>query len=38
MISRQVDKAFATEAVNSGSIPGWVKPKTTKIGIDSFPA
>ena len=29
---------FATEAVDSGSIPGRVKPKTTKIGIHSFPA
>ena len=25
-----------TEAVNSGSIPGRVKPKTIKIGIHSF--
>ena len=37
-ISGQVDKASATEAVDSGSIPHWVKTKTTKIGIDSFPA
>ena len=30
--------ASATEAVDSGSIPGRVKPKTIKIGIHSFPA
>ena len=36
-ISGQVDRASATEAVNLGSIPGQVKPKT-KIGIHSFPA
>ena len=29
---------LATEAVDSGSIPGRVKPKTRKIGIHSFPA
>ena len=28
----------ATEAVDLGSIPGRVKPKTIKIGIHSFPA
>ena len=33
-----VDRASATEAVDSGSIPGWVKPKTIKIAIHSFPA
>ena len=38
MISGQVDKASATKAVDSGSILDWVKPNTTKIGIDSFPA
>ena len=26
-------RASATEAVDTGSIPGWVKPKTIKIGI-----
>ena len=36
-ISGRVDRASATEAVDSGSIPGWVKPKTIKIGIHSFP-
>ena len=37
-IRGRVDRASATEAVDSGSIPGWVKPKTIKIGIHSFPA
>ena len=37
-ISGQVDRASATDAVDSGSIPGRVKPKTIKIGIHSFPA
>ena len=37
-ISGQVDKAYATEMVDSGSIPGRVKPKTRKIGSQSFPA
>ena len=32
-ISGRVDRASATEAVDLGSIPGWVKPKTIKIGI-----
>ena len=36
-ISGRVDRASATEAVDSGSIPGQVKPNTTKIGIYSFP-
>ena len=38
--SGQVDKRSTTETVDSGSIPGWVKPKTTRIiiGIYSFPA
>ena len=36
--SGRVDRASATEAVDSGSIPGRVKPKTIKIGIHSFPA
>ena len=33
-----MDRASATDAVDSGSIPGRVKPKTRKIGIHSFPA
>ena len=37
-ISGRVDRAFATEAVDTGTIPGRVKPKTIKIGIHSFPA
>ena len=37
-ISSRVDRASATKAVNSGSIPGRVKPKTIKIDIHSFPA
>ena len=37
-ISGRVDRKSATEAVDSGSIPGRVKPKTIKIGIHSFPA
>ena len=36
-ISGRVDRASATEAVDTGSIPGRVKPKTIKIGIHSFP-
>ena len=32
------DRASATEAADSGSISGRVKPKTIKIGIHSFPA
>ena len=38
MISGQVNRASATDAVDSGLIPDWVKPKTAKIGIHSFPA
>ena len=34
----RVDRAPATNAVDSGSIPGKVKPKIIKIGIYSFPA
>ena len=34
----RVDRASATEAVDSGSIPSRVKPKTIKIGIHSFSA
>ena len=37
-ISGRVDRASATETVDSGSIPGRVIPKTIKIGIYSFPA
>ena len=37
-ISGRVDRASATETVDTGSIPGRVKPKTIKIGIHSFPA
>ena len=37
-ISGRVDKASATETVDSGSIPDRVKLKTIKIGIHSFPA
>ena len=32
----QVDRASVTEMVDSGLIPGWVKPKTIKLGIYSF--
>ena len=35
-ISGRVDRASVTEAVDSGSIPDRVKPKTIKIGIHSF--
>ena len=34
----RVDRASTTETIDSGSIPGGVKPKTIKIGIHSFPA
>ena len=37
-ISGRVDRATATEAIDSDSIPGRVKPKTIKIGIHSYPA
>ena len=37
-ISGRVDRASAVKAVDTGSIPGRVKPKTIKIGIHSFPA
>ena len=33
-----MNRASATEVVDTGSIPGRVKPKTIKIGIHSFPA
>ena len=32
----RVDRALATETVNSSSIPGRVKLKTIKIGITAF--
>ena len=35
-IRGRVDRASATETVDSGSIPGRVIPKTIKIGIHSF--
>ena len=38
MISGRMEKASATETVDSGSIPGWVKTKAVKVGIRSFPA
>ena len=34
----RVNRASASKTVDSGSIPGRVKPKTRKIGIRSFPA
>ena len=37
-INRRVDRASATETVDSGSISGRVKPNTIKIGIYSFAA
>ena len=37
-ISGRVDRASATETVDSDLIPGRVKPKTIKIGIHSFTA
>ena len=37
-ISGRVDRASATETVDSDSIPGRVKSKTIEIGIHSFPA
>ena len=36
-ISGPVDRAPAAEMVDSGSIPGRIKPKTTKIGIHKHP-
>ena len=36
-ITDRVDRASATETVDSGSIPDRVKPKTTKICTHSFP-
>ena len=37
-ISGRVDRASATETVDSGWFSGRVKPKTIKIGIHRFPA
>ena len=37
-ISGRVNRASATETVDTGSIPGRVKSTTIKIGIHSFPA
>ena len=37
-IGDRVDKASATEAVDSGSILGQVQPKAKKIGIHNLPA
>ena len=34
----RVDRASATEAVDSGSIPDRAKPKTVKTGIHNFAA
>ena len=31
-----MDKASATETVDFGSIPGWIKPKIRKTGFHSF--
>ena len=36
-ISGRVNRASATETVDSRSIPGQLKPKTIKIDINSFP-
>ena len=33
-----MDRAYATERVDSGSIPGRVKPNTFKSDIHSFPS
>ena len=37
-IGGRVNRASATETVDSGSIPSRVKPKTIKIGVLGFPA
>ena len=34
--SGRVDKAYATETGDTGSIPGRINQKTKKIGIHSF--
>ena len=36
--AKEADRASATAAVDSSSIPGRFKPKNIKIGIHSFPA
>ena len=33
----KVDRSFATEMENLGSIPGRIKPKTIKLGIYKYP-
>ena len=38
LLSSQIDGASATKAVDSGTIPGLVKPKAIKIDVHSFPA
>ena len=35
-ISGRVDRASVTETIDSGSIPGWVKPKTIKLVFTAF--
>ena len=35
--SDRVDKASATETVNTGSIPGRAKPKIRKVGFFIYP-
>ena len=37
-IRGRVNRAFATEALDSDLIPDRVKPKTINIGVHSFPA
>ena len=37
VISGRVDRSSATKTVDLGLILDWVKPKTLKIGIHSFP-
>ena len=37
-ISDQFDKAYATETVDSGSIPGWIKPTTIKNWYSQLPS
>ena len=37
-ISDRMDRAAASETVDSGSIPSRVKPKTINTGMHSFPA
>ena len=36
--SVRVDRASATETVDTSLVPGRVKPNTMKIGIHCFPA